>query len=85
MSRQPYIDQPSHNPAYVGATFQNVHFGKTPGRSHVVYATLVSADGETLISATIDYLMSALEERVSPLQMDDFERLWETVKSRGIK
>jgi hypothetical protein len=73
MTRKPYIDQPSHNPAYVGAKITDVRRG-TGARSCYVYANLRDPDGHILISATVDYIMNVLEERVSPQQMDDFDR-----------
>jgi hypothetical protein len=56
---------------YIGAKITNVRRGKG-ARQVYIYAQLQSASGEILISATLDYIMQALRERVSASEMIGF-------------
>lgn len=47
---------------YKGCTIKNIR--KFPGKGGIVYACLYSAEGDLLISATLEYIMQALEERM---------------------
>lgn len=54
-----------HKNLYEGATIRNIRLGSTSkGRGHFIYAELVSADGQVLISATLDYIEEALRDRL---------------------
>jgi hypothetical protein len=55
-----------HNP-YVGSKITNIRLGsRSKGRGHIIYANLVGADDELLISATLDYILDALKSRLPP-------------------
>jgi hypothetical protein len=57
---------------YVGATIVNIRRRRGGGeRSRYVYAELRSVTGELLISATLDYIVAALQERLP--QMNDLD------------
>lgn len=50
---------------YEGATITNIRKGsKKEGRELIVYAELRNSKGELLIAATLDYILSALRERL---------------------
>ena len=55
---------------YKGATIQNIRFRRSgvAGGGDILYATLVGADGELLIVATLDYVVGALKARLKPCQ-----------------
>jgi len=48
---------------YVGCTIVNIRRGKG-NRSHFIYANLVDKDGNIIISATLDYIETAIAERL---------------------
>ena len=48
---------------YDGCQVIDIRRGKG-ARANTVYAKLVNKDGELLISATLDHIMSALKQRV---------------------
>lgn len=50
---------------YKGATIRNIRFGSaTQGRGDLLYAQLVSADGELLAAGTADALLGILKARL---------------------
>lgn len=51
------------NPEYDGCQIVNIRRGRG-ARAGIVYAKLVDKDGNLLISATLDYITSALKQRV---------------------
>jgi hypothetical protein len=54
------VTTPAPNP-YVGCSIVNIHtHDRFPG---VIYAEVVSASGEILISATLDYCAQKVKER----------------------
>jgi len=55
------------DPAYRGCTITNIHRG-SKGRDMHIYATLVDSEGKVLISATLDYILEALKERLPDAQ-----------------
>lgn len=49
---------------YRGCKIVDIMYGKTEGRKHILYASLVNAGGEIMISATLDYIVANLPERL---------------------
>jgi hypothetical protein len=55
-----------HNP-YAGAMITDIRRGSSSkNRSHIIYARLVDANGELLISATLDYILDAIKSHLPP-------------------
>jgi hypothetical protein len=52
-----------NNPEYDGCQVVDIRRGRG-ARAGIVYAKLVDKDGNLLISATLDYITSALTQRV---------------------
>lgn len=52
------------NSRYEGATIRNIRRGRLPRSQHIIYADLVSATGEILISATLEYIHKTLMDRL---------------------
>jgi hypothetical protein len=52
-----------NNPEYDGCRVVDIRRGRG-ARTGIVYAKLVDKDGNLLISATLDYITSALKQRV---------------------
>lgn len=48
---------------YTNSRIVDIHRG-TGRRSHIIYAVLRSENGELLISATLEYIVKALAERL---------------------
>ena len=46
---------------YVNASITTIHRGKTEYRNGIVYATIKSATGETLVTATLDYCVARMK------------------------
>jgi hypothetical protein len=46
---------------YVNASITTIHRGKTEYRKGIVYATIKSSAGETLVTATLDYCVARMK------------------------
>jgi hypothetical protein len=50
---------------YTNCTITNIRRGdKSQGRDHIIYAHLVDGNGMLVISATLEYITDALQERL---------------------
>jgi hypothetical protein len=54
---------------YIGCKIVNIRRGKG-NRNHIIYANLVNAKGETMISADLNYIRDALYVRI-PIERKD--------------
>lgn len=48
---------------YSDVWINGIHRGKG-SRSHIIYARLIDGNGQTLVSATLDYIVKVLKERM---------------------
>jgi hypothetical protein len=60
-----------NNPEYDGCQVVDIRRGRG-ARTGIVYAKLVDKDGNLLISGTLDYIVSALKQRVKKPQSVSF-------------